>query len=282
MKKILFDIGFIGGGNMAHAIIDGLVRSGHLPGRLVVADPDATQGATLSRRHAGLVVTESNEVAAVQADTLVLAVKPQIMPSVVRQLGTFPRPANQLLISIAAGIRLKNLEEWLGRSSPVVRIMPNQPALIGSGISVLVASDAVSAALKQRALDIAKAMGTAVWIDDETLMDAVTAISGSGPAYFYLLMEILENCAQEMGLSAELARALVRQTALGASELAARPDSPILELRSNVTSKGGTTHAAISALENAGIRDIFRNALRAARDRSIKLGNASATPEKAE
>jgi pyrroline-5-carboxylate reductase len=280
MNKLPSHVGFIGGGNMACAIIDGLIRSGLKPGNIIVSDPSIEQRKILAQRHADLIVTESNAAAALQADIVVLAVKPQIMEKVVSQLGRMARPAEQLLISIAAGIRLKSLQGWLGSTSPFVRIMPNQPALVGSGMSVLLASDSVSAAGREHAFNIAAAVGEAVWIDDESQMDAVTAVSGSGPAYFYLLMEILTDCAQEMGLSAGLAIKLVQQTALGAADSAVRPAADILKLRASVTSKGGTTHAAISALEEAGIRDIFCNALKAARDRSIELGNAGATPEK--
>jgi pyrroline-5-carboxylate reductase len=282
MKIFPSHISFIGGGNMACAIIDGLIRAGFKPGNISVSDPSIAQRKILAQLHADLVVTHSNKAATALADTVILAVKPQIMENVVSQLGKIPRPAEQLLISIAAGIRLNTLQEWLGRTSPLVRIMPNQPALVGSGMSVLVASDTVPAAGKEYAFNIATAVGEALWIDDESQMDAITAISGSGPAYFYLLMEILADCAQEMGLSAELAKQLVQQTALGAANSAAKPPADILKLRASVTSKGGTTHAAISALEDAGIRDIFCDALRAARDRSIELGNAGATPKQAE
>jgi pyrroline-5-carboxylate reductase len=272
MNQTQLSIGFIGGGNMAHAIISGLLRAGHEPTKIRVADPDEKQQARIRSLHGSLEVTDQNHSVAGQSEVLILAVKPHINADVIAGLANHSRPASQLIISIAAGVTLTSLENWLGDDGPVVRIMPNQPALVGAGMSVLVASGSVTPAQKEQADYIARATGRALWIDDETLMDTVTAISGSGPAYFYLLMEIMSESARRMGLPAELAEALVRQTAFGASETAKNPDTDIVKLRQSVTSKGGTTQAALTYLDNAGIRDIFGKALEAARDRSIELG----------
>jgi pyrroline-5-carboxylate reductase len=185
------------------------------------------------------------------------------------------RPAGQLVISIAAGITLASLARALGTGAPAVRVMPNQPALIGEGMSVLVASPAATAAHKAQAIYIAEATGRALWISDESLMDAVTAVSGSGPAYFYLLMEIMEESAVELGLPPEVARTLVRQTALGAARAAGSADGTLAALRASVTSPGGTTAAALAVLDQAGISEIVKRALVAARDRGAALGRAS-------
>jgi pyrroline-5-carboxylate reductase len=268
-------IGFIGGGNMAQAIVAGLLQAGHAAARIGIAEP---QAATRERLHAlgpALQLGSSNPQTAAAADVLVLAVKPQVMPVVLAELGSVARPAGQLVISVAAGVRLATLGAALG-TREIVRIMPNQPALVGAGMSVLVADRALSPAQRERARYVAAAAGEARWIDDEALMDAVTAISGSGPAYFYLLMEIMEDTAVELGLDRESARTLVRQTALGAARAAQQPGSDLAALRTSVTSPGGTTAAALGIMEAAGLRDIVRRALVAARDRGVELGRGPA------
>jgi pyrroline-5-carboxylate reductase len=176
---------------------------------------------------------------------------------------------------VAAGITLAAIARGLATNVPAVRVMPNQPALIGEGMSVLVASPEVSAAQKAQAFYIAEAAGLALWIGEESLMDAVTAVSGSGPAYFYLLMEIMEDSAVQLGLQRETARMLVRQTALGAARAAGMPDADLIALRASVTSRGGTTAAALDVLDQAGVRDTWRRAIAAARDRAAELGRGS-------
>jgi len=202
----------------------------------------------------------------------VLAVKPQILPEVARPLHDEARPDGQLLLSIAAGVTLDALAAEMAPSRSIVRVMPNQPALVGAGMSVLTATPETSA--RQRALAgyVAESTGRAEWIDDESLMDAVTAVSGSGPAYFYLLMELIEQSALELGLPHPLARVLTRQTAFGAGRVAVESDLELSALRESVTSKGGTTAAALATFDAAGIRDIVGRALKAARDRSVELG----------
>lgn len=269
-------IGFVGGGNMARAMAGGLIRAGHVPACLAVAEPDAGQRRLWAGLHRDISTGASNAVVAGAARVLVLAVKPQVLPAVAGELSGVPRPADQLIMSVAAGISLASIARSLRSEAPMVRIMPNQPALIGEGMSAMFASAGVSEVQKAQALYIAEATGRALWVSDEALMDAVTAISGSGPAYFYLLMELMEKSAVELGLPGDVAQALVRQTALGAARTAAASPAPGLEaLRASVTSPGGTTAAALSVLEQAGIADILRRALLAARDRGRELGKSS-------
>jgi pyrroline-5-carboxylate reductase len=177
-----------------------------------------------------------------------------------------------VLVSVAAGITLESIGGWFGSASPAIRVMPNQPALIGQGMSGLCANGAVDATAKAGADYLVAATGRAVWLDNEELMDAVTAVSGSGPAYFYLFMEIMADIGTELGLSEATARTLVTQTALGTAAVANQRPETLAELRRQVTSPGGTTEAAISMLEREGIRDILRKALTAAHNRSIELG----------
>lgn len=271
------NVGFVGGGNMARAMIAGLLHSGHDPDCLHISDPSAHQRERIVQKHGDLHVTDDNAEIAETADILVLAVKPQIALTVASDLRNVRRPGNQLALSIAAGVSLHSLESALAPTRAIVRVMPNQPALVGAGISVMVATPDTGDQHRRQAQYVAEAMGRAIWIENESLMDAVTAISGSGPAYFYLLMEIMEHCAVEMGIPEDLARTLTRQTGLGAGRVATESESDLSRVRESVTSKGGSTAAAIEILEQAGIRDIVQKALAAARDRSIELGIAGST-----
>jgi len=268
------EIGFIGGGNMAQAIICGLLEARVPAHKLLVAEPDADRRRQLGTLGQGLRLAGSNAEVAAAADVLVLAIKPQVMPTVLGELRGGRRPARQLVMSIAAGIPIASITAALGDDAAVVRVMPNQPALVGAGMSVLVASPAVDAGQAALALALAATTGRALWIEDEALMDAVTAVSGSGPAYFYLLMELMEEAAIELGLPAGIARTLVRQTALGAARTALDESRELAALRRSVTSPGGTTAAALAVMEAAGLRDTLHRALRAARDRGIELGQA--------
>lgn len=266
------DIGFIGGGNMAQAIIGGLLGAGVPASRLLVAEPATDRRRQLLALGRELRLAATNADVAATADVLVLAIKPQVMSIVLGELRGQQRPARQLVMSIAAGIPIAAISTALGAGAAVVRVMPNQPALVGAGMSVLVASPAVDAQQRALALALAATTGRALWIDDEALMDAVTAVSGSGPAYFYLLMELMEEAAVGLGLPAGIARTLVRQTALGAARSALDESRDVAELRRSVTSPGGTTAAALAVMEQAGLRDTLHRALLAARDRSIELG----------
>jgi pyrroline-5-carboxylate reductase len=272
MSNRKLQIGFVGGGNMARAIIGGLLEAGHDPGHLHVSDPSVVQRAEIEQLNGKLHISQDNAGVAKHAEVLVLAVKPQIIGEIAADLRNAERPDSQLVMSIAAGITLGTLQDALGTDRQIVRVMPNQPAIVGAGMSVMIASDDTSLEHLQFAEYIGSATGRAAWVDDENLMDVVTAVSGSGPAYFYLLMEIMEVCAKQMGLPEDLAGVLTRQTGYGAGLVAAESKTGLDALRESVTSKGGTTAAALKVLEDAGIRDIVCNALKAARDRSAELG----------
>ncbi|TFG87189.1 MAG: pyrroline-5-carboxylate reductase [Chromatiales bacterium] len=267
-------IGLIGSGNMARALIRGLLQAGHPASRLQVADPDPAQLAQAGALHAGIGTHGNNRDVAGVADVLVIAVKPQLMASVAKEIAAGPRPTGQLILSVAAGITLDSLRGWFGPDAPLVRVMPNQPATIGAGISGLAASAVVSERDRQVAEYVAAATGRALWLQDEALMDAVTAVSGSGPAYFYLLMEHMERAAVELGLPVELAAALTRETALGAARVVCETKAEPAALRAAVTSPGGTTAAALRVFETANLGAVVRSALAAARDRSVELGKS--------
>jgi pyrroline-5-carboxylate reductase len=271
MSTIDFSIGFIGGGNMAAAIVRGLVAAGVAPRQISVTDP---QPAARERIHAigdGIAAGTDNATVAASADVLVLAVKPQALADVCATLAPARKPG-QLVVSIAAGVRLASLAAWLGADTPLVRAMPNQPALVGAGITALVAPASVTPADRARAAAVLEAAGPVVWLDDESLMDAVTAVSGSGPAYFYLLTELLAAAGQAVGLPPALAATLARQTAFGAGRTLAETDQEAAALRAAVTSPGGTTAAALAEFERAGLAAIVTRAVTAARDRGVELG----------
>ena len=268
-------IGFIGGGNMAQAIIRGLIKAGHPAENISIADPSITQRTAIAAIDSGLFVTTDNECVARSAQVLVLAVKPQVMAEVAINLGQQTRSMQQIIVSVAAGIRLDSLRDWFGKTAAIVRVMPNQPALIGAGMSGLCATIEVDAAGRSTVDYLLSATGKTVWFDDESLLDCVTALSGSGPAYFYLMMEIMQDVAIELGFDHPTARLLSTQTALGAAGVAADTHEELALLRERVTSPGGTTAAALEVLENSGLRAIFRNALLAARDRAVELGKVT-------
>jgi pyrroline-5-carboxylate reductase len=274
MQQRTTTIAFIGGGNMARAMLAGLLRAGHEPGALRAADPAAGQRERLGELHESLRVLAANADAAQGADVVVFAVKPQVLPEVARSLSVQPA---QLAVSVAAGVTLASLRDWLGADVPCVRVMPNQPALVGAGMSVLCASPSVSPAQRDQAEYLARAAGAAAWVRDESLMDAVTAISGSGPAYFYLLMEILEDEARRLGIDAPVARQLAVQTACGAGLAARDTAASPGDLRRTVTSPGGTTQAALQVLEQGKLRELFASAVEAARLRSVELGQGDDT-----
>ncbi len=275
MNNRSLTIGFIGGGYMAQAIIRGLLKAGHPAIKISVADPSVAQRTAIAEIDAGLLVTADNAYVARSPQVLILAVKPQIMASVATDLGLQTRPAQQIIVSVAAGITLDSLRGWFGKRAAIVRVMPNQPALIGEGMSGLCATADVDTAGRAVATYLLAATGETTWFENESLMDGVTALSGSGPAYFYLLMEIMQDVAIELGFDTATARLLSTQTALGAATVAAGTRDELAQLRERVTSPGGTTAAALETLENAGIRTIFRSALLAARDRAIELGTTS-------
>ena len=263
-------IAFIGAGNMAGALIAGLIADGVPVERIIATDPAADKCEAL-RAATGIRTLQDNRAAAAVADIVVLAVKPQIIREVALELAPQIQATRPLVISIAAGVRCDSLQAWLGGRVALVRTMPNTPAMIQSGATVLYATPLVSDAQREQAESLMRAVGLTQWIDDELLMDAVTALSGSGPAYYFLVMEAMEAAACELGLPPRTAHLLTLQTAFGAARMALESSDPPQTLRARVTSPGGTTERALQALEQGGLRDLFRRALEAARDRSVEL-----------
>ncbi|MEY3219273.1 MAG: hypothetical protein RIT27_630 [Pseudomonadota bacterium] len=263
-------ISFIGGGNMARSLIGGLISNGVNPDQLRVADVVPTPIATA---HYPIQVFTDNIQAISDAQVVVLAVKPQMLQAVATQLRPHLLDSSALFISIAAGIRLSDLNRWLGKHVPLVRVMPNTPALVRSGASALLANAQVSESQRELAENILRAVGLTVWLKNEDSMDLVTALSGSGPAYFFLIMELLEKAAVDLGLPQEQASLLTIQTAFGAAKMALESNEDISTLRNRVTSKGGTTEQAIRTLHDGGIETLLKQALIAARDRSMQLAD---------
>ncbi|MQA41013.1 pyrroline-5-carboxylate reductase [Rugamonas aquatica] len=266
-------IAFIGGGNMASALIAGLANKLTAGANIHVADPNAD---ALTRLHQQFGVTTANgaDAAVSSADVIVLAVKPQSMREVAAQLLPLIDPAKQpLIVSIAAGIRGADLSRWLGGYGAIVRCMPNTPALIGMGITGMAATAGVSAAQKKAADDILRAVGPTVWLDDESQIDAVTAVSGSGPAYVFYFIEAMQQAALDMGLNAEQGRQLALATFAGASQLAVQSSEPVSLLRERVTSKGGTTYAALTSMEQSGVKSAIITAMKAAAHRGKEMGD---------
>jgi pyrroline-5-carboxylate reductase len=264
-------IGFIGGGNMARAIAGGLIRSGFDAANIFIAEPRAEQRQLLQSQFPGSVVSGNNHEVAASAGGLLLAVKPQILGTVCRDLEPVVRKRKPLVVSIAAGPTVADIDGWLGGGLEVVRVMPNQPALIDRGISAMFANERTDELGRILAERIMSAVGQVVWIDDESLLDAVTAVSGTGPAYVYLLIDMMINAAIELGIDAETARTLVVQTVRGAAALAAAEREPIPALVDRVRSPGGTTTAAFECLDAADVRGIFAEAIIRARDRARSL-----------
>jgi pyrroline-5-carboxylate reductase len=265
-------IAFIGGGNMARSLIGGLIADGTPADQIRVADPDAGQRETLVER-LGVMTTESNSEAITGADVVVLAVKPALIKTVAADLGDQLRAQSSLTISIAAGVREADISRWLGGDVAVVRCMPNTPALVQCGMTALYANEHVSPGQRGLTETLLQAVGAIEWIPDEAIMDSVTAVSGSGPAYFFLVMEAIEAAGAELGLDRATARRLTLQTALGAARMAAESDEDPATLRQRVTSPGGTTEAATKALEAGDIHAVFQRALAQAVERAGELGD---------
>jgi pyrroline-5-carboxylate reductase len=270
-------LAFIGGGNMAAALIGGLIRQGLPSGRIVVADPSTDQLDRLVRAH-GVLRAPDNASAAAGAEVLILAVKPQQMRSVCLALKPLLAEPSPLIISVAAGIPHAALSRWFGEHIAVVRTMPNRPALNGFGATGLFAPPSVGAAGRALAESIMAAVSATVWVEHESQMDTVTALSGSGPAYFFLFMEALEAAAHERGLPNDIAHKLTLATAYGAARMARESHEPLAVLREQVTSKGGTTAAALAVLDAAGLRATVAHAIAAADRRSAELAAEFGTP----
>ncbi|TCS33471.1 pyrroline-5-carboxylate reductase [Paucimonas lemoignei] len=262
-------IAFIGGGNMATALIGGLAGKLTAGENIHVIDPNAAALQKLTEQF-GVTTAQAANGKLDQTDVIVLAVKPQQMKEVAAQIK--PHIGKQLVLSIAAGIRGADLSRWLGGHGAIVRSMPNTPALIGKGITGGVALPGVSAEQREAADAILRAVGQTVWLDDEALLDPVTAVSGSGPAYVFYFIEAMQQAAQEMGLTAEQGTQLAIATFVGASQLAANSSEPVSVLRERVTSKGGTTYAALTSMEASGVKQAIAKALHAAAARGKELG----------
>lgn len=266
------DITFIGGGNMARSLIGGLIGTGVAADTIRIAEPQPEAREALCRDF-GVTAFADNAQAAAKADVVVLAVKPQVMPAIREGLLDTLQRTRPLLISIAAGVRLDQLERWFG-ALPIVRCMPNTPSLIGAGATGLVANARVNPAQRAQAQHILDAAGITRWIDDERLMDTVTGLSGSGPAYFFAMVEALEDAAAAQGLPRDTARALAVQTCLGAGRMLAESGEAPGELRRRVTSPNGTTQAALDSFAADGLPRIVARAVAAATRRGEELAAA--------
>ena len=261
---------FIGGGNMARSLMGGLIADGYAPQHLWVTSPNQAKLAALQRDFS-VHTSTSNLEGAQHADVLVLAVKPQILKAVALALAPMLQRRQPLIISIAAGIRTEALAHWLGNDLALVRAMPNTPALVRSSATALYANALVSETQRSQAENILRAVGLTLWLTDEAQMDAVTALSGSGPAYFFLVMEALEEAAMRLGLPRETAHLLTLETAFGAAKMALESSEDCGVLRARVTSPGGTTEQALRVLQEGRIEALFETALRAAHARSVEL-----------
>lgn len=263
-------IGFIGGGNMATALVGGLAVKLTSPSNIHVVDLNQ-DSLTKMEAQFGVNTALAIDGALAPCDVIILAVKPQQLRDVVTQLK--PHLSGQLLLSIAAGIRAEDISRWLGGYDAIVRSMPNTPALIGKGVTGMVAMAGVSAEQRQAADNIMRAVGATVWLDDEALIDSVTAVSGSGPAYVFYFIEAMQQAATELGLNAEQGTQLAIATFTGAAELAAQSADQVSVLRDKVTSKGGTTYAALTSLEASGVKASIVEAIKAAAARGKELGD---------
>lgn len=262
-------LAFIGGGNMAKSLIGGLIDKGFSSRCISVSDPVEKNLDQFNRKF-GIATTSDNSIAAKDVDLIVLCVKPQILESVCRELQA---SLNQTppAISIAAGIPLSLLMDWLGEDTPIIRCMPNTPALVQSGAAGMFANEKVDEKLRNLAEEIFDAVGLCCWLEKEEDIDLVTAVSGSGPAYFFLFMEAMEKVAIDLGLDQEISRKLIIQTVLGAAKMAAESDMNPSELRSCVTSPGGTTEKAVNAFLEGDIMGLFNKAMNKALERATKM-----------
>lgn len=259
---------FIGAGNMASSLIGGLIANGWQPDSIFACDPNADALQHL-RQQTGVRISDDNLASSAAADIVVLAVKPQIMQGVCENLAALPGDRQRLFISIAAGITSRAIDQWLGNGKAIVRCMPNTPALMQLGATGLYANAQVSSEQQLAATTILDAVGISIWVDEEAQLDAVTAISGSGPAYFFYFIELLQAAGEKLGLPPDVAATLARQTALGAAHMA--KDGDVKQLRANVTSKKGTTEQAILSFQDNNLEKLVDAATAAARDRAREL-----------
>jgi pyrroline-5-carboxylate reductase len=266
-------VAFIGGGNMARALVGGMLVAGYEPAHILISEPLAENREGLAEEFPGTVIRENNADVIGEAECVVLAVKPQILPDVCKPLAAAAQQNRPLIISVAAGVRSGDIDAWLGGGLSVVRVMPNQPALLRLGISGMYANDRTNEKQRRAASNIVSTTGPVIKVDTEDDIDAVTAVSGTGPAYFYLLVDMLVTVAEQMGLDHDAALALVLETARGAGEMAEQSGETMETLIARVRSPGGTTAAAFDYIDSTNFRDIFSAAVIAARDRSKDLAD---------
>lgn len=268
-------LGFIGAGNMAQALIGGLLANGFTPERIAVSDP--SPACCEAAEKLGVHICDDNQALIASSDIVILAVKPQVMQAVLEPLAQSVESKRPLIISIAAGVTAQMITEWLAADAAdrtdvaVVRCMPNTPALLREGATALFANEQVSTEQHAQAQAIMNAVGLALWVETELELDAVTALSGSGPAYFFLMIELMQRAGEKMGLSSDVSSQLTLRTALGAAKMAVESDVDVVELRRRVTSPNGTTHAAIESFLDNGFADVVEKAVTAARDRSVEM-----------
>ena len=265
-------VAFVGAGNMGSCLIGGLIADGY-DANAILASRRSPQLLDQLAERFHIQTSTDNAAIAAQADVVVLAVKPQMLQEVALSLRDVIQERQPLVISIAAGVRASLIEDWLGGGVPIVRCMPNTAAMVRCAATALYANAQVDEAKHTMAESILRAVGVTVWVDDEAKLDVVTALSGSGPAYFFLMMECMQDSAQRLGLSQQEANLLTLQTALGAARLAMESSDEVAVLRDNVTSPGGTTEAALAVLEQGGVRDLFENALKQATQRAKTLSD---------
>ncbi|MDI9246537.1 pyrroline-5-carboxylate reductase [Marinobacter sp. CHS3-4] len=271
-------ISFIGAGNMASAIIGGMLESGYNAANIWVSAPDDGHLQSV-RKEFGVSITTDNRHCAQQADMVILAVKPQVMKDVCIDIAPVVQNTRPLMVSIAAGLEATTLDEWLGGGMPMVRVMPNTPSLVGKGAAGLYANDQVKDKQKAMVESVFSSIGSALWVEDESLLHAVTALSGSGPAYFFLMLEALEEAATEAGIPGKTARELAIQTMAGAAEMAGRSEHDPGQLKRNVMSPGGTTEQAIHTFEEGGLRELVKKAYSAAYNRSGEMSKELAAKQ---
>ncbi len=269
MNKVIC---FIGAGNMAKSLIGGLIASGYHKKNIIAADPSTEQCAALTQT-LGIKCFQANQHAVELADIIVLAVKPQLLQSVCHEIQPYVQSSTQLIISVAAGVRLQHINTWLGGKLSIVRAMPNTPSLVQTGATALFSNEHTSNEQKNQAEHILRAAGLTVWVEQESLLDVVTALSGSGPAYYFLFMEAMEQAAIKMGLPPKTAHLLTMQTALGSAKMVMESNQSCQALREHVTSPNGTTEQAIKHFEQANFHHIVEGAMAAAHKRAIEIGN---------
>ena len=264
-------IAFIGGGNMARAIAGGLLRGGMHATNIFISEPREEQCEKLRKEFYGTFVSTDNKAVSNAAEIILFAVKPQILKSVCHELRETIQKTKPLIISIAAGPSIKDIDQWLGGNMAIVRVMPNQPAMIDQGVSAMFANSLTQRENCLLAEKIMSAVGKALWLEKESQMDAVTAISGTGPAYFYLLIDVMIEAAIKNGMNPEIARILAVETARGASALSASSSETMTSMIGRVRSPGGTTMAALEYLDSKEARKIFSKAIDVARERAKEL-----------